>query len=150
MRAPTLCGLVLLAALAWPAAAMADTEISNPPPGIDNPRRIMLQLTSDAPKDINNLLHNAVNLQKFYGQDQVQIVVVAYGAGMQALYAKTSPVVDRVRSLMQYDIQFIGCGNTMETTHRTRDELIPGVEVVTAGIAEIVERQLRGWVYVRP
>jgi intracellular sulfur oxidation DsrE/DsrF family protein len=150
MRAPTLSGLVLLAALLGPAPVRADTEISNPPPSIDSPRRIMLQLTSDNPKDINNLLYNAVNLQKFYGQDQVQIVIVAYGAGMQALYTKTSPVVDRVKSLMQYDIQFIGCGNTMETTHHTRDELIPGVEVVTAGIAEIVERQLRGWIYIRP
>ncbi|HEY0837478.1 MAG TPA: DsrE family protein [Azospirillum sp.] len=146
----TLPGLILLAGLLWSAPAPADTEISNPPPSIDSPRRIMLQLTSDTPKDINNLLYNAVNLQKFYGQDQVQIVVVAYGAGMQALYAKSSPVVDRVKSLMQYDIQFIGCGNTMETTNHTPDELIPGVEVVTAGIAEIVERQLRGWVYVRP
>jgi intracellular sulfur oxidation DsrE/DsrF family protein len=38
----------------------------------------------------------------------------------------------------------------MEATDREPAELIEGVTYVQAGIAEIVERQLDGWVYVRP
>lgn len=141
---------VLAGSISGPRPAVADTELSAPLPTPDSPRRILLQLTSDDPKDINNLLYNAVNLQKFYGQDNVEIAVVAFGAGMRALYKKTSPAVERVQSLMKYDVAFIGCGNTMEATGHTKADLIDGVEVVTAGIAEIVERSLHGWTYIRP
>lgn len=145
-----IAGIVTACLFVVAGAVKADTKLADPPPTFDAPRKVMLQLTSDEPKTINNLLYNAVNIQEFYGQDNVQIVVIAFGPGMQALYAKTSPVKDRVESLMQYDIGFIGCGNTMKTTGHAKEDLIKGVEVVTAGIAEIVERQLQGWVYVRP
>ena len=129
---------------------LAETNLANPPPSLDHPRKIVFQLTSDSPKEINNLLSNSINLQKFYDQDRVEIVVVVFGKGMKALYKDTSPVTDRIRSLMHYDIKFIGCANTMETTGHKPAELIEGVQVVKAGIAEIVERQLNGWIYIRP
>lgn len=131
-------------------AGYAQTQLSDPKPDFDNPRRIMLQLTSSDPKVMNNVLWNAINLQKFYGIDNVEIAIIAYGDGMKALYEKDSPVADRIRSQLKYDIEFIGCGNTMTATGRKPSELIPGVKHVTAGIAEIVERKLRGWIYIRP
>ena len=139
----------LLAVLAG-GGALAGTKLSEPKPSFENPRKIMLQLTTDDPSAINSILWNAINLQKFYGIDNVQIAIIAYGTGMKALYAKESPVADRVRSQLKYGIEYVACANTMETTHRTAGELISGVSVVTAGIAEIAERQLRGWIYVRP
>jgi intracellular sulfur oxidation DsrE/DsrF family protein len=132
------------------APGHAETKLADPPPSVDKPRRILLQLSSDDIKVMNGVLTNAANLQKFYGPDKVEIVIVAFGPGMDALYSKTSPVADRVSSLMHYDVKFFGCANTMEVTRHTADELISGVEVAGAGIAEIVERQLRGWVYIRP
>ncbi|QQP88958.1 DsrE family protein [Skermanella sp. TT6] len=132
------------------APASADTVLASPEPSPEAPRRLLLQLTSSDEKDINNLFYNAVNVQDFYGQDNAEVVIVAFGAGMQALYADVSPVAERIRSLMRYGVAFIGCANTMKTQNRTPADLIPGVEVVTAGVAEIVERQLAGWVYVRP
>jgi intracellular sulfur oxidation DsrE/DsrF family protein len=146
----TLLGSFALAALAVSSPAYAQSQLSEPAPTVDNPRRIMLQLTSDDAKVMNLVLNNAINLQKFYGQDRVQVVVIAFGPGMEALYKKSSPVADRVSSLAHYDVSFIGCANTMESTHHTPDELVEGVQVVPAGVAEIVERQLRGWSYVRP
>ncbi|MBI1207092.1 MAG: hypothetical protein GC191_07365 [Azospirillum sp.] len=132
------------------AAERLETELAKPVPGFDQPRRIVLQMSSDDERSINNILWNAVNLQKFYGQDSVEIAVIVFGAGMKALYRDGSPVRERVESLQKYGIVFIGCGNTMETTHHSPDELIEGVQWVQTGIAEIVERQLRGWTYIRP
>lgn len=142
--------LALAAAGAAGSPSYAQTQIADPAPTMEQPRRIMLQLTSGDAKIMNSVLSNAVNLQKFYGQDNVEIVIVAYGPGMEALYAKTSPVADRVGSLMQYQVSFVGCRNTMDTTHHTEAELVPGVKLAQAGVAEIVERQLKGWIYVRP
>ena len=129
---------------------LAETVLADPKPDFDNPRKIMLQLTSGNPKDMNNVLWNAINLQKFYGIDKVKIAIVGFGDGMKAFYAKSSPVRERIESQLKYDIEFVGCGNTMTATNHSPDELIPGVKYVTAGIAEIVERQLQGWVYIRP
>lgn len=132
------------------AGSYRETELSEPEPDFAQPRRVMLQLTSDDETTINNILHNAINIQDFYGMDYVEVAVIAYGPGMEALYADTSPVKDRITSQQKYGVSFIGCGNTMDATGHEPDELIEGVEWVESGIAEIIERRLDGWVYVRP
>lgn len=146
---------VLLAALAVvmlavPPAGAGETVLADPKPSWDAPRKILLQLTSDEPRHVNNVLYNAVNLQKFYGQDNVRVAIVAYAGGVRALLRDGSKVADRVASLKEYEVEFLACGNTMDTIGKTPKDLLPGVEVVTAGIAEIVERKLRGWHYVAP
>lgn len=149
-KATAMFFVVALLAGPFGGAGFAQTRLASPRPDFDHPRKIVLQLTSKNPRDMNNLLYNVVNIQKFYGMDNVRLAVVAYGDGMQALYGKTSPVTDRIKSLLQYDVEFIACGNTMTATGHKTGELIAGVKVVTAGIPEIVERTLSGWVYVHP
>lgn len=142
--------IVMLSGVAGTGAAAADTVLAKPEPTPDAPRRIMLQLSSADQRVVNNLLYNVVNIQKFYGQDNVRVVVIAFGEGNQALYKDSSPVAARISSLQQYDVEFLACGNTMDSTNRKPADLIEGVSVVTAGIPEIVERQLQGWTYIHP
>lgn len=127
-----------------------EVKLVDPKPSWENPRRIMLQLTSDSDKQIGNLLSNAVNLQKFYGQDKVKVAIIAYAAGVRSLMDKESPAKDRILSLMHYDVEFIACGNTLDAMGRSEKDLIVGVKVVQTGIAEIAERSLSGWIYVAP
>lgn len=151
MPAPLLPSIALFVALGYPLAGLAaETELAAPLPTPDAPRRILLQLATDEPRQVNDLLFNVVNIQKFYGQDNVRVTVVSFGAGNRALYKDTSPVRARIESLVQYDVEFVACGNTIEATSRNPADVIDGVAVVTAGIPEIVERQLQGWIYVRP
>jgi hypothetical protein len=56
----------------------------------------------------------------------------------------------RVNALMQYDVKFVACGNTMETKKIKPAELIEGSEIVTAGIVEMLERVKSGWIYIKP
>jgi intracellular sulfur oxidation DsrE/DsrF family protein len=51
---------------------------------------------------------------------------------------------------MTYDVTFIACGNTMKTLKIKEEDLLADVEIVTAGIVELIERQLRGYIYIRP
>lgn len=131
-------------------AARAEPGMADPPPSIDHPRKVLLQLSSDDPRTMNLVLNNAINLQKFYGEDRVRIAIVAFGPGLKALLKADSPVADRVSSLIHYDVAFLACGNTLTAMHRDAADLIPGVTVVPAGVAEIVERSVQGWVYVHP
>jgi len=130
--------------------AMAETVLSDPKPGMDNPRQIVMALNTSDESAVNNLLFNVVNIQKFYGQENVEIAVVGYGAGVRNFLTADSKVADRIQSLVLYDVQFIACGNTLDAIGRKPDGLIDGVDLVQAGLPEIVERQLRGWIYLKP
>ncbi|MBB4265323.1 DsrE family protein [Roseospira visakhapatnamensis] len=148
LAAPLLVAGLVLAGGSAPAAA-GETVLTDPPPDFDTPRRIILQLTTADEQAVHSILWNAINLQKFYGFDNVQIAIVAFGQGMDMLY-RDSPVRARIESQIKFDIEYVACGNTMETTGHAPDDLIPGVDWVQAGIAEIVERQLDGWITIAP
>ena len=122
---------------------------ASPAPSIDNPRKIVMSLSENEPARVNEVIGNVGNIQRFYGADDVRIALVAYGPGLHAVM-KSSPVADRIRSLLAIGIEVVACGATMESLHVGKDALVPGVEVTANGIPFIVERQLGGWIYVRP
>ncbi len=143
--------LLALVALMFALPVMAgETPLTPPNPGLENPRLILLQLTSDDDRKVNAVLNNLGNLSKFYGQDNVRLAVVAFGAGVKALLADTSTVKGRIASLRDYEVEFLACGNTLSAMNIPEDKVLPGVTVTVAGIAEIVERQRRGWHYIVP
>jgi len=148
----TLFALVIVAGgPAWrPTPAQAETELAEPRPSMDNPRRIVIALNTHDERAVNNVLFNVVNIQKFYGQENVEVAVVTYGAGVRNLIKGQSKVAERIQSLQLYDVTFLACGNTMNAIGEKRDTLIDGVDWVQAGLPEIVERQLKGWVYLKP
>jgi hypothetical protein len=129
----------------------AETEFAEPKPSMDNPRRFVFPITKWNRDEINHVLGSANNVIKFYGVDNTEVVIVAYSQGIKSLLARRDTKIrKRVEALMTYDVEFIACGNTMKTLKIKKEELIDGVEVVTAGIVELIERQLRGYIYIRP
>ncbi len=128
----------------------AETEFAEPKPSIDNPRKIVFPITSGDDEAINHVLSSANNVLKFYGPEKVMMAIICYSKGIRTLLKKEKQIAARVRSLMTYDVEFIACGNTMRTKGIKKEDLIEGVEIVTAGIVELVERDLKGWIYIRP
>ena len=129
---------------------LGETEFAEPKPSIDNPRKIVFPITKGDDESINHVLSSANNVLKFYGPEKVQIAIICYSKGIRTLLKKEKKIAVRVRSLMTYDVEFIACGNTMRTKGIKKEDLLEGVEVVTAGIVELVERDLKGWIYIRP
>lgn len=130
---------------------MADTEFAEPKPSIDNPRKFVFPITSAKLEDINHVLSSANNVMKFYGPENTEVVIVAYSQGIKSLLKKGRPKIrKRVEALMTYDVEFVACHNTMKTLKIKESELIDDTVVVTAGIVELIERQLRGYIYIRP
>lgn len=132
------------------ALMFADTEFAEPKPALDNPRQIVFSVTEGDDKAINHVLSSANNVLKFYGPEKVQMEIVAYSGGIEMLLKKNPKIAERVRTLMLYDVTFIACGNTMRTKNIKENELIDDVEVVTAGIVEMIERVKEGWIYIKP
>ena len=144
--APFLAALFL--ATSATAQTMAQT-MAEPEPSFDNPRKVLVSLNFNDEKKVASLLYNVINIQKAYGQDNLEIAVLGWGAGVRMLL-NDSALRSRIESQMQYDVKFIACGNTLQTIGISPDNLIDGVELVKAGLPEIIERELMGWSIVWP
>ncbi len=126
--------------------------LAGPALAADEPRKVVIQVSTDDPRTQNIAMNNAVNLQKALGQDNVIIEIVAYGPGLQML-TPDSPASKRVPNLALQDITFSACGNTkakMEKKSGKKVKLVEGVEMVQAGVLRIIELQEQGYSYIRP
>ncbi len=135
--------IVLAALLAFSAVSNADSHTKN---------KIVIQVSTDDPRTQKIALNNAVNMQKMYGIDNIEIEIVAYGPGLGLLTSKSGQA-SRVSSLAMQDITFSACGNTMKKVAKKSGkmpELLEGVGQVTAGVARIMELQQQGYAYIRP
>lgn len=133
-----------------PTASFPTTEATAAPPTIDHPRRIVLSLSERDPVRVNEVIGNIGNIQRYYGADDVKIALVVFGPGVHALLTRESTVKERIAGLVSIGVEVLACGATMSSLHATQADLIEGVRVIPNGIPEIVERQARGWIYVRP
>lgn len=142
--------LVVMLSFIW-----AETELTEPKPSMVNPRKFVFPITSADENEISHVLSSVSNVVKFYGVDKCEVVIVAYSQGIKSLLKEPKffdkDIQKRLKSVMMYDsVEFIACNNTMKTYEIKEKELLKDVEVVTAGIVEIIERQLDGYIYVRP
>lgn len=143
--------VICLTLLASIATSFADSH-SDSSDDFDGEHRLIIQINTDDPKTQDQALSNIVNLQKHYGIDNIEIEVVAYGPGLH-MVTSNSRVMQRITSLMQSDVVFTACGNTINTIFETtgkKPEIIEGVGNVKTGVARIIELQEQGWSYVRP
>lgn len=127
------------------------SKFNDPQPTFENPRKLVINLHVDDLDTVNHTIGSIYNILKEYPSDTLKVAVVLYGKGMRAIkkdYDKNT--LTRIKSLMQYDVEFIGCRNTMETMKWKDDDFIDGVEFVQAGIVEVIERQMVGYISVTP
>lgn len=127
-----------------------ETQFAQPIPSIDNPRKIIFSVSAGDDESINHVLSTANNVLKFYGPENVEMEIVAYYHGIRALLKSEKEISVRVKALMQYEVKFVACGNTMQTKKIEPSELIEGSEIVTAGIVEVIEQIRSGSTYIRP
>ena len=128
----------------------ADTEYAQPKPSIDHPRQIVFSVTEDSPHALDHILSVANNVLKFYGPEKVEMKIIAYSKGIKLLDRHNKKTAVRVDALMQYDVEFVACGNTMRTLHIKKEDLVEGSVIVTAGVVELIESVKAGWIYIKP
>ena len=111
--------------------------------------KIVIQVSDNDPIKWNLALNNAKNLQDDVGAANVDIEIVAYGPGIDMLKLE-SPSGARVADALTAKIKVIACENTMRGQKLTRDDMLPALSYVPAGVTEIMARQGEGWAYLRP
>lgn len=128
----------------------AELEYAEPVPSMDKPRKVLFSIVDGNPRAIHHVLSSANNILKGYGPENIEMKIVVYYDGIKALLKKNREFTVRVDALMQYNIEFVACRNTMQTKKIDQSELMDDVSVVQAGIMEIIERSQDGWIYIKP
>jgi len=131
--------LVATSALALPAyAQQASTR-----------GRVVMQVSDNDPAKWNLALNNAKNVQTDLGAANVDIEIVAYGPGINMLKAD-SIVGNRVDEALAAGVKVVACENTMRNQKLARQDMLPKVDYVMAGVVELMQKQQQGWAYIRP
>jgi intracellular sulfur oxidation DsrE/DsrF family protein len=83
---------------------------------------------------------------------RAQVVIVAYGEGVQFLQSDTlfSDEGPKVAALAARGVVFKVCENSLRAGNLLRRDLLPRVEVVLSGTLEIARLQRAGYAYIRP
>ncbi|ABV66842.1 conserved hypothetical protein [Aliarcobacter butzleri RM4018] len=127
--------------------SFAESKFSDPQPTFENPRKVVYSLYVGDLETVNHTIGSMYNILKEYPSESLKIVVVAYGKGLRTLkkdYDKKT--LDRIKSLMEYDVEFVACRNTMETMKWTEKDFIDGISYTQAGIVEVIEKQQEGYI----
>ena len=107
---------IVISLLVMISVLWAETEFAKPKPAMDNPRQLIFSIPTDEGKEVNRIISTVNNVIKFYGVENTEVVIVAYGQGLKSLLQKgDGDLRKRIEALMTYDVEFIACGNTMKT-----------------------------------
>jgi intracellular sulfur oxidation DsrE/DsrF family protein len=144
-------GLIVVALFLFGTVVQAKMHFSDPKPTFENPRKIIMRIYENDIHKVNHTVAAVNNIFKEYPVDSLKIAVLFYGPGMRVIKKDFDPAtLKRIRSLFAYDVEIVGCLNTMETMGWKKNDFINGVDYVQAGVAEAIERKAGGWIDATP
>ena len=140
--------LVLLLTI---SSVFAQYEFAEPKPTFDEPRKVILSLYDKDLDKANHIIGTVYNLLKEYPSESLKVIVVAYGPGMRLVKKDgDANLIKRMKSLMEYDVEFVACKNTMETMKWKEEDFIDDLRYVQAGLLEVIEKQVEGFININP
>ncbi|MBN2865416.1 MAG: hypothetical protein JXK16_05355 [Thiotrichales bacterium] len=114
--------------------------------------KVVLQISDPDPFKQTLVLNVAANLQKYYGPEDVDIEIVAFGPGLRLMLEGNSNT-KRIKSMMDGGIRLSGCANTLEGFSKQlgyKPALIEGIQVMPAGAGRILQLNAAGYQILKP
>ena len=115
-------------------------------------QKVVLQISDPNPFKQTLVLNVATNLIKHYGQDKVDIEIVAFGPGLRLLF-KDNANKGRIKGLSESGVRFAACKNTIRGMGKKLGhppELNANAVPVSAGVVRILELVDKGYKLVKP
>jgi uncharacterized protein len=137
--------LVLLSA-AGAAAAATDAARAQASSSAGK-ERVVIQVSTPDPKMWNQALNYVENLRELYGADKVELELVALGHGIGVLKLDSTQG-PRVADALKVGVHVSACEVTMRRQKLTREDMLPNLGYVPAGLGQIIRRQRDGWSYI--
>jgi intracellular sulfur oxidation DsrE/DsrF family protein len=140
----------VLATIAAASIAAVPARAATAPRAAGAPRdRLVMQVSDKDPARWTLALSNARNVQTDLGHDNVDIEIVVYGPGIDMLKLE-SVAGPGVADAIAAGVRITACENTMIGQHLARDDMLPAIDYVKAGVVRLMRRQQEGYAYVRP
>lgn len=116
----------------------------------EKPRhQVVIQISDDNVRTWQTAFNVVNNLSAAFGKSNLEIEVVAFGEGVQAL-AFDSKAASRIPGAMEKGAKVIACENSMMRFKLARKDMAPEIDYVRAGVQRIIQRQREGWTVIRP
>jgi intracellular sulfur oxidation DsrE/DsrF family protein len=110
-------------------------------------QRVIIQVSTPEVRIWNQALNYVENLQDLYGKDNVDIEIIALGWGIGMLKFD-SPLATRVADAMKRGARLQACEVTMGRQKLTKQDMLPDIGYIPAGLGQIIKRQKEGWSYI--
>ena len=136
----------LALALCMGSAQLARADATKP---AVKSHKVIFQVSDADPKKWNLALNNIKNVQEDLGKDRVQAELVAYGPGIGMLKLD-SEVATRVAAAIASGVSVVACENTMTNQKLSKGDMLGDIGYVKAGVVELIEKQYKGYAYIRP
>ena len=114
--------------------------------------KIVLQISDPNPFKQTLVLNVASNVLKHYGQDKVEIEIVAFGPGLRLLFEENANK-GRIKALSSSGVKFSACKNTIRNMSKKLGHapaLHKAATPVGAGVVQIVDLMNKGYKLVKP
>ncbi len=99
-------------------------------------------------------LGNIINLLKDVGDDAAEVVVLTNGPSVRGY--TDSNIMEKIKTLAERGVIFKACRNSLKNLCAggevcLNEESLPDfIQVVPAGITELIRHQMEGFAYVKP
>ena len=114
--------------------------------------KIVLQISDPNPFKQTLVLNVANNLIKHYGQDKVEVEIVAFGPGLRLMF-KDNVNSKRIDGLTSSGVKFAACQNTVKGMTKILGHapvLHSSAVPVSAGVVRIIDLQNKGYKLIKP
>ena len=109
--------------------------------------KIVIQLTNG-----DTAVHRATVKQIFNAlaaAPNSKIEVVCHNNGISFLQTAKTFQGDKIKELKGKGVVFVACENTLRERKIDKTEIVPEAGFVPAGIIEVVDKQTKGWSYLK-
>lgn len=110
--------------------------------------KVVIQLNTADTASWSSIIGNIKNLQKVW-PNNINIEVVVHGKALNLLVANKTHLANDVNTLLKEGIVFLACENSMKKYNINKTDLLPVVNTVPSGVAELILKQEQGWSYLK-
>jgi hypothetical protein len=131
------------------AILLSVNTIAQSTPSVVNPKKykIVIQLTNG-----DTAVHRATVKQIFNALTAApnsKIEVVCHNNGISFLQTAKTFQGENIKALKAKGVQFMACENTLRERKIDKSEIVSEAGFVPAGIIEVVDKQTKGWAYIK-
>ena len=110
--------------------------------------KVVFDVTSADTKIHQSAMRHVKMMSNAYPDSEFEVVV--YSGALNMMLKDKSSVQAEVESILKNDnVSFNVCSMTLQRKEMTQSDLITGVGTVPDGILEIIDKQSKGWGYIK-